>query len=133
MSGFKGLPPGVPATQFSEDFAQSMANSMGVSFFKYGDLYDAYPQKVNALDSLLTRLKLYKEGGEVKGKKILPGNRDYLIDVANFAMIEFLCPSQKVNDEQTTDDAGSPGRTWHALDSSTEQKNRPSRLSEFRD
>jgi len=123
--------PGAPETQFSEEFAQKMASAMGVSFFKYGDLYDAYPHKVNAIDSLLMRLKLYKEGGVVKGKTIAPGNPDYLVDVANFAMIEYLCPSFRRAEEYNNDDAGSPGRAWHAA-GETEQKNNPSRLAEFR-
>jgi len=123
--------PGAPDTQFSEEFAQKMARSMAVSFFKYGDLYDAYPQKVSATDSLKTRLDLYLNGGVVKGKTIAPGNPDYLVDVANFAMIEYLCPSFKRAAEYTNDDAGSPGRTWHAA-GETEQKNNPSRLAEFR-
>lgn len=123
--------PGVPETQFNEQFAQRMADSMGVSFFKYGDLFDAYPHKISATDSLKTRLDLYLNGGVVKGKRIEPGNPDYLVDVANFAMIEYTCPSKARPATVTNDDAGSPGRTWRTA-GETEQKNNPSRLAEFR-
>jgi len=103
--------PGVPDTEQSEKFLQGMVSAMGVSFFKYGAVNDAYPQKVNALNSLETRLKLYREGGEVKGKRVEPGNRDYLIDVANFAMIEFMAPSRE--QYSANDDKNSPGREFH--------------------
>ena len=64
-------------------FHERMRQSMTVSFYKYGPVKDAYPHKVNALASLGKRLKLYVE----------TANRDYLVDVANFAMIEFMFPS----------------------------------------
>jgi len=103
--------PGVPETETSPKFLQGMASAMGVSFFKYGAVNDAYPSKVNALESLLVRLNLYRIGGVVKGKKIEPGNRDYLIDIANFAMIEFMAPSRQ--QYSANDDKDSPGREFH--------------------
>ena len=103
--------PGVPETEQSPQFLQGMVSAMGVSFFKYGAVNDAYPNKVNALNSLLVRLELYRNGGLVKGKKIEPGNRDYLIDVANFAMIEFMAPSRQ--QYSANDDKDSPGREFH--------------------
>lgn len=90
-----------------------MANRMAVSFYKYGKLADAYPHKVSAVDSLKARLKLYLEGGMVKGENILPGNTEYLMDVANFAMIEFLRPSVAQASFVATDSSGSPGRVWN--------------------
>jgi hypothetical protein len=103
--------PGVPETEQSPEFLQRMVSAMGVSFFKYGAVADAYPQKVSALDSLLTRLTLYRDGGVVKGKRIEAGNRDYLTDVANFAMIEFMAPSRP--QYSANDDKDSPGREFH--------------------
>lgn len=90
-----------------------MANRMAVSYHKYGPVAEAYPEKVDAIESLKTRLKLYMEGGEVKGVKIEPGNTEYLMDVANFAMIEFMHPKHKKAFFKATDSNGSPGRNWN--------------------
>lgn len=108
---FKGLTLSVPETEFSEEFVQSMADRMGYSFFKYGAVADAYPHKVSALESLKKRLALYENGGNVKGVHYEPGNQDFLFDIGNFAMIEFMRPSRKVYCS-AGDTAESPGRVW---------------------
>jgi hypothetical protein len=90
-----------PNTEFSEEFINRMARSMGVSFHKYGKVKDAFPHKVNAIKSLEDRLRLYTE----------TGNRDYLVDVANFAMIEAMRPSHTQSHYKPTD--GGEGRRWH--------------------
>lgn len=88
------------ATEFSEPFAQGMRDRMVTSFYKYGLLTDAYPDKVDAIGSLSERLRMYAE----------TGNTEYLIDVANFAMIEFMHPRREGAFFAGTDDDGSPGR-----------------------
>ncbi len=70
-------------TEFSEPFVQGMRERMVVSFYKYGHVGEAYPHKVNAVTSLTDRLRKYAE----------TKNTEYLIDAANFAMIEFMFPS----------------------------------------
>jgi hypothetical protein len=102
--------PEVPETEWSEEFLQAMVTAMGLSYFKYGAVADAYPQKVSALDSLETRLRLYREGGTVKGVYMAPGNRRLLADIANFAMIEYLAPSMV---QWSDADNVSPGREFH--------------------
>jgi hypothetical protein len=109
---FTGL-AAAPDTEFSTTFAQGMADRMAVSFFKYGLVAEAYPKKVNAIESLKTRLDLYLNGGEVKGVKIEAGNTEYLMDVANFAMIEFMHPKHPKAFFKSTDSNGSPGRNWN--------------------
>ena len=109
---FTGL-KAAPDTEFSTTFAQGMADRMAVSYFKYGAVAEAYPKKVNAIESLKTRLDLYLNGGEVKGVKIQPGNTEYLMDVANFAMIEFMYPKHPKAFFKPTDSNGSPGRNWN--------------------
>jgi hypothetical protein len=84
----------------SRKFHQLMDNAMMISFFKYGAVADAYPERVHALDSLDIRLKKYAETGNV----------EYLIDVANFAMIEFMFPANPTAIYKATDVEGSPGR-----------------------
>lgn len=87
-------------TEFSEPFVQGMKDRMVVSFYKYGPLASAYPHKVSAVSSLTDRLRKYAE----------TKNTEYLIDAANFAMIEFMHPSVEGTFFAGTDDDGSPGR-----------------------
>jgi len=89
-----------PESEFSAPFAQGMANRMAVSFHKYGPVASGYPGKVDALASLRQRLNLYEE----------TGNTEYLIDAANFAMIEFAHPAHLEAHFAATDSDGSPGR-----------------------
>ena len=109
------LAPEVPETEFSFPFVQGRANAMSNSFFKYGAAPDAYPARVDAIQSLEDRLNLYKFGGVIKGTFIEPGNPAYLVDVANFAMIEFRYPRHANraywNDREKDTAANSPGRT----------------------
>lgn len=77
-----------------------MKNRMVVSFHKYGPLKEAYPHKVNAIVSLTDRLRKYAE----------TGNTEFLVDAANFAMIEFMHSSHPSAFFEGTDDDQSPGR-----------------------
>jgi hypothetical protein len=72
-------------TEYSAKFDEIRKNQMLVSYFKYGPLkanYDKY-KCIDALGSLEIRLAKYRE----------TGNTEFLADVANFAMIEFMYPS----------------------------------------
>ena len=90
----------VPNTEFSSEFVQLMRNRMDMSYCKYGPVSDAFPSKVNALESLLQRLDKYIE----------TGNTEWLVDAANFAMIEFMLPSHPKAHFRATDSYESPGR-----------------------
>lgn len=91
-----------PRSEFDEKFTGRMKASMAVSFHKYGPVRDAYPHKVNAIANLKKRLALYEE----------TGNADYLVDVANFAMIENMAPAHDQFHYKPTD--GGEGRIWHS-------------------
>jgi hypothetical protein len=72
-------------TEYSEIFDDIRKKMMVVSYFKYGSLIDNY-QKFKCMDALGNiekRIAKYKE----------TGNTEFLADVANFAMIEFMHPS----------------------------------------
>jgi hypothetical protein len=73
---------------------------MAMSFFKYGRVAEAYPAKVDAIKSLHQRLDRYAE----------TGTTEWLMDVANFAMIEFMHPRHANAHFHATDSAESPGR-----------------------
>ncbi len=100
-----------PASEVSREFVDRMDASMLVSYHKYGKVADAFPHKVNAIASLDKRLRLYKE----------TGNADYLIDIANFAMIEFMQPAHEEFHDDPTD--GGEGRHWHASGPAREHNN----------
>jgi hypothetical protein len=89
-----------PATEFSAQFVQGMANRMAVSFHKYGPVADGFPDNIDAVASLHARLTKYAE----------TGNTEWLMDVANFAMIEFMHPRHAGAHFAGTDSDQSPGR-----------------------
>jgi hypothetical protein len=90
----------VLSTEFSEPLVQGMRDRMVVSFYKYGPVTEAFPHKVNAVASLTDRLRKYAE----------TKNTEFLIDAANFAMIEFMHPSVEGAFFEGTDADQSPGR-----------------------
>jgi hypothetical protein len=90
----------IPPSEYSEQFINGMLTRMAVSFSKYGVVKDAYPHKVNALESLHKRLDKY----------LTDGNTEWLMDAANFLMIEFMYPSHPNAHFKSTDSNESPGR-----------------------
>jgi len=107
---------GVPESEYSIIFLEGMVNRMAMSFFKYGLVVDAYPHKVNAIDSLRLRLQKYLD----------TGNTEFLMDVANFAMIEFMHPKIAGAIFKATDSDQSPGRTWNTGAVNTQRNNHES-------
>lgn len=91
---------GCPTTEFSRQFLQGMLDRMAVSFHKYGAVRIAYPDKVDAIASLKDRLDRYAA----------TGNTEWLMDVGNFAMIEFMHPKHPNAHFEGTDSDASPGR-----------------------
>lgn len=87
------------AQDFSEDFVQKMRNRIVMSHYKYGWMKDSYPEIADAIASLKQRLELYES----------TGNMEYLVDVANFAMIETMYPRRKGAYFKATDSDQSPG------------------------
>jgi hypothetical protein len=95
-----------PMSEFSFEFVQQMANRMSVSYHKYGPLSDAYPIRMDAVASINQRVAKYQE----------TGNTEWLVDAANYALIEYLHPSHPNAHFLSTDSDCSPGRL--ALDGS---------------
>lgn len=92
---------GCPKDEYSPRFLQGMLDRMTVSYHKYGAVRVAYPEKVDAIASLKQRLDRYAA----------TGNTEWLMDVANFAMIEFKHPRHPEAHFEGTDSDASPGRT----------------------
>lgn len=117
-----GYAPGVPATEWDEAFLQGMVDRMSMSFCKYGLVAEAYPEKADAIGSLLLRLRTYMGQQQFEAAcgvaltapdirhRREPGNTEYLIDAANFAMIEFMRPRLAGAHYAATDADNSPGR-----------------------
>lgn len=72
-------------TEYSNRFDEIRKNMMIMSFYKYGPLKENYSKFkcMDAVGNIEKRLEKYKE----------TGNTEFLADVANFAMIEFMYPS----------------------------------------
>lgn len=83
------------------DFIKKMQNRILVSHYKYGWMKDTYPQLAQAVKEIEPRLKKYYE----------TGNTEWLIDIANFAMIEFMHPSVPDAHFKGTDSEESSGLT----------------------
>lgn len=83
----------------AKDFLQYMMNRMGVSYHKYGSLEQNFPHNRTGVDNLRQRLEKYEE----------TGNLEWLVDAANYALIEFLFPSVEGAHFRPTDSDESPG------------------------
>ena len=68
---------------FSASFVEKMKNAIETSHYKYGWASKTYPELAQAYKCIEQRLDLYRK----------THNTEYLVDVANFAMLEFLYPA----------------------------------------
>ena len=95
-------------TEHSKHFDELRKNRMEVSFYKYGPVRENYGNKlVSAVDNLEKRLELYKQ----------TGNMEYLCDVANFAMIEFMYPQHgQAHFDNLSESPGLGGMTYRDIE-----------------
>lgn len=84
---------------FSEEFINKMRNAMEMSYYKYGHAKKTYPELAQAHKCIQERLDLY----------LKTHNKDYLVDISNFAMIEFMFPSFSDSRYLPQDSDSSPG------------------------
>lgn len=73
-------------SEYSKDFDDKRKRAMLTSYFKYGPVNENYARDIcpiSATDNMEIRLKKWKE----------TKNKDYLIDIANFAMLAFMFES----------------------------------------
>ena len=97
------FPPTTPPTEFSEKFAQGMADRMSLSYAKYGPVSEGFAKRVDAIATLKDKLAAYER----------TGNTEWLMDVANYAMIEYMHPRHPEAHFRATDSRESNGRRWH--------------------
>lgn len=91
----------IPDTEWSMQFLQGMVDRMSLSFLKYGAVAEGFPHRLNAMDCMRQRLEKYQA----------TGNTEFLMDAANFIMIEFMRPAHPRPFFAPTDSDQSPGRT----------------------
>ena len=84
---------------FSAAFVEKMKNAIEMSHYKYGFASKTYPELAQAYKCIEQRLELY----------LKTHNTEYLVDVANFAMLEFLYPAFPDAAYAPTDSDRSPG------------------------
>lgn len=84
--------------EYSEEFWAKMKNRMEVSYHKYGPVRDSQFTHQSIAD-LKKRIQMYEE----------TGNTEWLVDGANFCMIEFMFPSHPKAHFRATDSQESPG------------------------
>ena len=84
---------------FSEEFVTKMKNAMLMSHYKYGYVSQTYPELAQAYKCIRERLELYER----------THNTEYLVDAANFCMIEFMFPTFTDAGYTPTDSNTSPG------------------------
>jgi len=84
-------------SEVSEQFLRGMADRMAFSFHKYGSVAESTSDHIA---SLRKRIERYE----------WDGNTEWLMDAANFAMIEFMHPRHPHAHYRPTDSTESPGR-----------------------
>jgi hypothetical protein len=89
------------STEYSDKFYEIRKSMIAVSHFKYGWIKDTYEtfKTADAMKSLKQRIEKYEE----------TGNTEFLCDVANFAMIEYMYPQHPKAHYRATDSKESPG------------------------
>lgn len=89
-----------PKEEYSEKFDELRKNRVETSFFKYGpakkNFGDGYVQTIPTLERCLEKYKA-------------TGNTEYLCDLANYAMFEFMYPQHPKGHFRATDSNESAG------------------------
>lgn len=81
--------------EYSERFDELRKYAVKVSYFKYGPAKKNFAEgRVDAVASLRKKLLAYER----------TGNTEYLVDVANYAMFEFMYPLHPKAHYKATDD-----------------------------
>lgn len=85
-------------SEYSIEFDDIRKKAMVMGYFKYGPIRDNI-QNTDMLKSIEMRIKKYRD----------TGNTEFMADIANFAMIEYMCPRHNNAHFKYTDSDQSPG------------------------
>lgn len=87
-------------TEYSEEFDTLRKNRVCTSFYKYGPIKLNYGENlVEGIPTLEKCIQKYKE----------TGNTEYMVDVANYAMFEYMYPQHKNGHFSATESKESAG------------------------
>ena len=78
-------PASIPRDHINEEFIQGMLDRMAFGFHNYGHVKEQFPHIHDALGNLALRVKTYRK----------TKNLEFLMDAANYSMIEFSRPRLK--------------------------------------
>lgn len=97
-------PNKTPLNQFSQKFIQGMLNRVAVGYRRFGDLHASTAK--DGKKRVISSLAHYKRSH----------NTEFLIDVANYAMIEFMRPFDSKAHYAPSDSDPSPSVTAYFRD-----------------
>lgn len=82
-------------TEWSDRFEKLRKDAMETSYYKYGPARINYGvnKSLDVVENIKKRLQKYEE----------TGNTEMLVDIANFAMLEFMYPSKESAHYKATD------------------------------
>lgn len=103
-------PERILSKEYSNKFDELRKNRMVVSYHKYGPVKENYGSRlISALNNMEKRIEMYKN----------TGNTEYLSDIANFAMIEYMYPQHKeAHFNDLSESPGLLGVTYRDLENS---------------
>ena len=81
-------------SEWSKLFEKLMRNRLIFGAFRYGKIHDKNKPNWDRVDSIFKRTKLYQE----------TGNREFLVDIANLALLEFEEGSHPKSHFKSNDD-----------------------------
>lgn len=100
--------------EYSEKFDKLRKNRVETSFYKYGSVKKNYANgNIQAIPTLELCLQKYKE----------TGNTEYLCDLANYAMFEFMFPQHPKAHFNATDSNESAGIVGISVNEMEKYKN----------
>lgn len=91
------------ATETNDTFMQLMRNRLVMGAFRYGRMKDKEKGEYKLLESLKRKLNMYQQ----------TGNLEYLVDAANYLLLEFTYPHVDNPHFNATDDIDHCEKTLH--------------------
>ena len=83
-------------TEWSDEFEQRMRNRLLMGVFRYARLYDKEAPRFDHIGSIIRRAQKY----------LNDGNKEHLVDVANYALLEYVRPHCHPNPSWSPADDG---------------------------
>ena len=100
--------------EYSQEFDRLRRNRMEMSYYKYGPVRKNYATgNIQAIPTLKKCLEKYEE----------TGNTEYLVDAANYAMLEFMYPQHPQGHFRSTGSEESAGIVGMSVKEMEEYKN----------